>query len=194
MISARTGEQAGTGQGRRSAGQSLPRLRDRDVLRGEGTYVGDIKLPGMLHAVFYRSPHAHARIRGISLARALAVPGVVLGVTAGDLGKHVHNMQPFPFQGRDPFRGGNPEIKFADHLGLAAGKVRYVGEPVAMLAAEDRYIAEDALELVDAEYEPLDPVLDAEAGAAAGAPLLYEDWGDNITLRFTVSSGEVDAA
>lgn len=177
-----------------SAGTSVTRVRDREVLRGEGTYVGDVKLPGMLHAVFYRSPHAHARLTRLSLERALALPGVVLGLTADDLRRHVHDMQPFPFQSRDPFRGGNPAIKFADRVGLASEKVRFVGEPVALLVAVDRYVAEDALELVDAEYEPLAPVLDAEAGAGAQAPLLYEDWDDNITLRFTVSSGEVDKA
>lgn len=177
-----------------SVGASVTRVRDREVLRGEATYVGDVKLPGTLHAVFYRSPHPHARIVRLSLDRALALPGVVFGLTADDLRAHVHDMQPFPFQSRDPFRGGNPEIKFADRVGLASGKVRFVGEPVALLVAEDRYVAEDALELVDAEYEPLPPVLDAESGAGEAAPLLYEEWGDNITLRFTVSSGDVDQA
>lgn len=101
-----------------TVGQSLPRVRDRELLRGEGTYVGDVRLPGMLHAVCYRSPHAHARITRLSLERALALPGVVLGITADDLAARVHTMQPFPFQSRNPFRGGNPEIKFADRVGL----------------------------------------------------------------------------
>lgn len=193
MKSAVTGPSDGN-TGSRLAGQSMRRARDRDVLRGEGTFVGDVRLPGMLHAVFYRSPHAHARIKRLSLDKALALPQVVLGITADDLRSRVHNMQPFPFQSRDPFRGGNPEIKFADRVGLASGKVRYVGEPVAMLAATDRYAAEDALELIEADYEELDPVLGAEEGAADDAPLLYDEWGDNITLRFSVSSGDVAAA
>ncbi|MQA04932.1 MAG: molybdopterin-dependent oxidoreductase [Streptosporangiales bacterium] len=177
-----------------AVGQSLPRVRDRELLRGEGTYVGDVRLPGMLYGVFYRSPHAHARITRLSLERALALPGVVLGITADDLTSRVHAMQPFPFQSRNPFRGGNPAIKFADRVGLAKDKVRYVGEAVALLVATDRYVAEDALELVDAEYEVLPPVLDAEEGAADDAPRLYEEWDDNVTLRFEVSSGDVDAA
>ncbi|MQA77626.1 MAG: molybdopterin-dependent oxidoreductase [Streptosporangiales bacterium] len=177
-----------------TVGTSMPRVRDREVLRGEGTYVGDVRLPGMAHAVFYRSPHAHARITRLGLDRVLALPGVLLALTADDLESRVHTMQPFPFQSRNPFRGGNPEIRFADRVGLARDKVRYVGEPVAMIVADDRYVAEDALELVDAEYEVLAPVLDAETGAGPDAPLLYEDWGDNVTLRFHVSSGDVDAA
>ncbi|MBO0826772.1 MAG: xanthine dehydrogenase family protein [Streptosporangiales bacterium] len=178
----------------RLTGRSLPRTRDREVLCGEGTYVGDVRLPGMLHATFYRSPHAHARITRLSLAKALDLPGVVLGLTADDLRDRVHDMKPFPFQSRDPFRGGNPAIKFADRVGLAQGKVRYVGEPVALIVAENRYVAEDALELVEAEYELLAPVLDAETGAGEDAPLLYEDWDDNVTLRFDVSGGDVDTA
>ncbi|MGH3435852.1 MAG: xanthine dehydrogenase family protein molybdopterin-binding subunit [Sciscionella sp.] len=177
-----------------AVGTSPPRLADREVLRGEGTYIGDVRLPGMLHAVFYRSPHAHARITRLSIQRALASPGVVLAITAEDLRSRVHTMQPFPFQSRDPFLVGNPRIRFADRVGLASGKVRFVGEPVALLVAEDRYSAEDALELVDADYELLPPVLDAEFGASELAPRLYEEWPDNVTLRFTVSSGDVDAA
>jgi carbon-monoxide dehydrogenase large subunit len=175
-------------------GTSAKRVHDRDVLLGDARFVGDIKLPHMLHAAFYRSPHAHARIRRLDLERARASEGVVLAIGAAELRERVHNMKPFPFQSRDPFRGGNPEIKFHDRVGLADEKVRFVGEPVALIVAETRYLAEDALELVDAEYEVLEPVLDAVAGAAPDSTLLYEDWGDNVTLRFTVSGGDVAAA
>ena len=104
-------------------------------------------------------------------------------------------MKPFPFQSRDPFRIGDPQIRFHDRVGLAEdNKVRFVGEPVALIVAESRYLAEDAVELVHAEYDVLDPVLDAVSGTAPGAPLLYEEWGDNVTLRFDVSGGDVAAA
>jgi aerobic carbon-monoxide dehydrogenase large subunit len=178
----------------RLTGTSVTRTHDREVLRGEGTFIGDVALPGMLHAVFYRSPHAHARIARLDLTRVREHPGVVLAITAEELRDRVHTMRPFPFQSRDPFRGGNPEIKFHDRVGLAHEKVRFVGEPVALIVAESRYLAEDAVELVDAEYELLEPVLDAERGAEPDAPLLYEDWGDNVTLRFNVSGGDVERA
>ncbi len=178
----------------RHAGSSAKRVQDREVLLGGGTFVGDVELPRMLHAAFFRSPHAHARIKRVNLDHALAHEGVVLAITAEELRERVNNMKPFPFQSRDPFRVGNPEIKFHDRVGLAHDKVRFVGEPVALIAAETRYLAEDAIELIDAEYEVLEPVLDAESGAAPGAPLLYEDWGDNVTLRFSVSGGDIAAA
>ncbi|MPZ87459.1 MAG: molybdopterin-dependent oxidoreductase [Nitriliruptorales bacterium] len=175
-------------------GRSVPRVEDDELLRGEAQYVGDVRLPGMLHAAVYRSPQAHARIVRVDLDRVRAHPQVVAAFGASYLPRHVHRMEPFPFQSRDPFRRGNPDIKFHDRYGLARDKVRYVGEPVAVIVATSPYVAEDALELVDAEYELLPPVLDAEAATSEGSPLLYEDWGDNIALRFTVSNGDVDAA
>lgn len=178
----------------RYVGRSLRREEDHELLTGHATFVGDVKLPGMLHAVIYRSPHAHARLVRLDLTRVRALDGVVQVITGEDLPNHVRRMEPFPFQSRDPFQGGNPSIQFFDRHGLAIDKVRYVGEPVAVIVAESRYIAEDALDLVDAEYEPLEPVLDAEKGAEPDAPLLYDTWDDNVALRFHVSGGDVDAA
>ncbi len=150
--------------------------------------VADVALPNMLYAAFYRSPHAHAQLKRLDLSPALASEGVVLAITAKELRERVNNMKPFPFQSRDPFRVGNPQIRFHDRVGLADDKVLFVGEPVALIVAESRYLAEDAVEwLVHAEYDVLDPVLDAVSGAAPGAPLLYEEWGDNVTLRFATT-------
>src|SRR5205823_3065126 len=120
-------------------GSSAKRVTDREVLLGDGTFVGDVALPRMLHAALYRSPHAHARIKRLNLDRVLAQDGVVMAITAEELRRRVNNMKPFPFQSRDPFRQGNPEIKFHDRVGLADEKVRFVGEPVALIAAETRY-------------------------------------------------------
>ena len=178
----------------RYIGRSLPRKEDDPLLRGAATYVGDINPPGLLHAVFLRSIHAHARITSLDLSAVRAKPGVLLALGAEDLPAHVKQMSPFPFQSRDPFKSGNPSIKFHDRYGLAHDKVRFVGEPVALIVAESRYLAEDALELVEAEFEPLPPVLDAEAALAPDAPLLYEDWGENVALRFEVSNGDVERA
>src|SRR5829696_3305307 len=178
----------------RYIGRSLPRREDEALLRGAATFVGDITLPGQLHAVFYRSPHAHAELRRVDLDAVRAVPGVVLALSGDDLPRHVKRMAPFPFQSRDPFQAGNPRINFHDRYGLARDKVRYVGEAVAVIVAMDRYTAEDALELVEAEYAPLAPVLDAETALLPDAPLLYPDWGENVAVRFHVSGGDVEAA
>jgi aerobic carbon-monoxide dehydrogenase large subunit len=175
-------------------GQSLPRKEDGPLLRGEGQFVGDISLPGLTYAAFFRSPYAHARITRVDLDKARALPGVLLALSADDLPAYVRHMSPFPFQSRDPFRAGNPSIKFHDRYGLAHDKVRFQGEPLALVVAENRYLAEDALGLIEAEFEPLDPVLDAEAALEADAPLLYEDWGDNVALRFEVTNGDVERA
>lgn len=178
----------------RFIGRSVPRKEDDRLLRGAGTFVGDLAPAGLLHGAFYRSPYAHARLIRVDLDRVRAIPGVRLALSAADLADHVKYMSPFPFQSRDPFRAGNPTIKFHDRYGLAHEKVRFAGEPVAFVVADDRYIAEDAIELVDVEYEALEPVLDAEAALAEDAPLLYEDWGDNVALTFHVSNGDVDQA
>ena len=120
---------------------------------------------------------------------------MLLAISAVDLPKYVHNMSPFPFQSRDPFRAGNPTIKFHDRNGLAEGKVRFVGEPVALIVAQNRYIAEDALELVEAQYELLDPLFWTRLKPTSkDSPLLYEDWGDNVALRFRVANGDVEKA
>ncbi len=178
----------------RFIGRSLPRKEDRDLIRGEATFVGDVNPPGLLYAAFFRSPYAHARIARLDLTRARELPGVLLALSAEDLPRYVRHMSPFPFLSRDPFRAGNPSIKFHDHYGLAQDKVRFQGEPVALIVAENRYVAEDALELVDVDFEPLEPVLVAEDAAKEGSPLLYEDWGDNVALRFHVSNGDVEQA
>ena len=178
----------------RFVGKSIPRFEDSELLKGEGQYVGDVSLPGTLHAVFYRSPVAHANITRLDFDEVRAHPGVVLVLEGSELPNYVGRMEPFPFQSRDPFRGGNPNIKFHDRYGLATDKVRYVGEAVALIVATDKYAAEDALELVDAEFEPLPAVLDAEAAAQDGSVKLYEDWDDNIALKFHVSNGDVDQA
>ncbi len=178
----------------RYVGRSLPRREDGALLRGEATFVGDVSLPGMLYAAFYRSPHAHARLLNVDLDAVRRQPGVVLALAGDDLPRYVKRMAPFPFQSRDPFQAGNPRINFHDRYGLARDKVRYVGEAVALVVAENRYLAEDALEAIDATYEPLAPVLDAEAALRPETPLLYEDWGENVAVRFHVSGGDVEAA
>jgi carbon-monoxide dehydrogenase large subunit len=177
-------------------GAPIRRKEDPDILLGQARYTQDVSVPGMLHAAILRSPSAHARIRAIRMNRALALPGVVGGISGAQLKSitYLQPMAPFPFQSRDPFQKGNPAIKFFDHYCLATDKARFVGEALAVVVATDRYIAEDALELIDTELEELAPVVDSDAALAHGAPLLYEEWGDNVMLTFRVSGGDVEAA
>lgn len=137
---------------KRYIGESVTRLEDRPLLTGSGRFVADLSFPHQLHMRVVRSPHAHGRILGIETADALAVPGVVAVWTAADLG----DLPPIPFrataiQGLSPYK--QPV--------LASDVVRYVGEPLAIVIAEDPYVAEDAAELVSPDIEPLDPYLDA---------------------------------
>ena len=180
----------------RLVGTPVRRKEDPEILMGQARYTQDVSLPGMLHAAILRSPHAHARIREIRMDRALALPGVIAGLTGSQLKSisYLKPMSPFPFQSRNPFRKGNPTIKFFDHYCLATDKARFVGEPLAAVVATDRYIAEDALELIDAEFEELPPLVNSDAALSRGAPLLYEEWGDNVMLTFRVSGGDVEAA
>ena len=175
-------------------GQSVRGSEDHDVLTGKAKYTADFKLPNMLYAAIYRSPYAHARILNVDLSEALALPGVVSGLTGKTIPAHVRPMQPFPFQSRDPFRQGNPTIKFFDHYCLARDAVRFVGEAVAAVVATDRYVAEDAVELISADFDPLFPVVDAEAALEDTGHLLYPEWGDNLMLHFKVAGGDVEEA
>jgi aerobic carbon-monoxide dehydrogenase large subunit len=165
---------------------SSPRRKDApQALTGTATYTADIELPGMLYASIYRSPHAHARIRNIDLSRALALRGVITGLTGRDLPDFV---KPFALPAFSP-KTRQPITKC-----LAVDKARYVGEALAVVVATDPYIAEDALEFIDADFDPLPAVVDAEKGLEWGAPILYEDWGDNVIIRFPVSNGDVNKA
>jgi carbon-monoxide dehydrogenase large subunit len=156
-------------------GARSKRLEDPPLLLGNGRYVADLVPVGAAHAAILRSPHAHARIASIETAAALAVPGVVDVVTAADLpeGRTVPIKSPLPSEHADA----------ALQPPLAVGRVRYVGEPVAVVVAESRYQAEDALGALAVEYELLAPVLDAETGLDEGAPLLFDRLARNELAR-----------
>jgi carbon-monoxide dehydrogenase large subunit len=139
----------------------------------------------MLHAVFLRSPYPHARIVGIDASAALEIPGVHAVLTGADLSPE------FPPQPLNHAFHGQRETPY---YALARDRVRYVGEPVAVIVADSPYVAEDARELVAVEWEPLPAVANAEAALADGAPLLYEDWPDNVAASFETEMGDVDVA
>jgi CO/xanthine dehydrogenase Mo-binding subunit len=168
-------------ENRKWVGQSIRRVEDPKFLRGRGGYIGDMTVTGMLHAAVLRSPHAHARITGIDTAQALAASGVhavITGAQAAEL------CDPLPDFGPDP----------AKHTWrcLAVDKVRYVGEGVAVVVADSRYLAEDALALIDVEYEPLTAVVDPERALEAGAPLVHDDLGSNCAYERTFDFGDVE--
>jgi carbon-monoxide dehydrogenase large subunit len=152
-------------------GRPLKRSEDPWLLTGQALFVDDVHLPGMLHAAFVRSPHAHARIRSVDAAQALQIPGVVVVYSAADLGEI---LKPGPLLVSPP---PIPGLIFhrRTHTPLAVDKVRYAGEPVALVIAESRYLAEDGAAAVNVDYEVLEPVLDMEKALEPGSPLVHED-------------------
>jgi carbon-monoxide dehydrogenase large subunit len=176
-------------------GKSVARREDDRLLRGEGQYVADLQLPGMLHAVFVRSAHAHARIRKVDVSRAAAAPGVVWALTGADLLREMppvkDNQAALPRKWRAVVKHTilNPGQPL-----LAADVVRHVGEGLAMIVAESRLAAEDAAELVEVDLEPLPAVLDAESALRPGAPILHEKLGSNCIGEFVLEKGAVAPA
>ncbi len=154
----------------RYAGTRVPRVEDTRLLTGHGTFVDDIVRPGMLHACFVRSPFAHARINTIDTSAALALPGVHAVFTAADL---------------------NPDVKEAWHAvagkdipdtprpPLAEHEVKFVGDPVALVVAENRYVAEDAIELVDVDYDPLPAIADVTKAVNSDV-VVHAAYPDNV--------------
>lgn len=152
---------------------------------GGGGYVGDLALPGMLHMAVLRSPHAHARLLAVEAGAALSLPGVSAVFTGGEVRTVTQ-----PFSPLLALSGQKDPAVWA----LACDRVRYVGDPVVVIAGADRYLAEDALDLVRVAYDPLPPVVDVEAALAPDAELLYDDWGDNVQARLVLSNGDVARA
>ncbi len=167
-------------------GQSPRRKEDGPLLTGEARFVGDVHLPGMLHAHILRSPLAHAEIGRIDTASALAHPDVEAIFTAAELPPEV---PPIPMR----MYSHTGATRFLQPV-LARDVVRYSGEPVAVIVARSRYAAEDAAEMVEVDYEPVEPVLDTEAAAAAGAPVLHPDAADNVAGTILIEFGDLDAA
>ena len=175
-------------------GASVKRKEDPRYLRGEGRFVDDIKLPGMLHAAFVRSPHAHARIAAIRTDAARRLPGVAHVFTFADLERW---MKPLPLFGAIPpglAAHVAVSMKQPHQLAMCRDEARHVGEIVAMVVAGSRAVAEDGCELVEVDYEPLPVLADVEAAARPDAPVLYPDWGDNVALSFKTGFGDVAAA
>ena len=169
----------------RLVGAPVPRVEDRRLLLGQARFVADITAPRTLHMAVVRSTRAHAAIEGVDTVQARAAPGVHLVLTAEDLGEAIGKLPSIDLVG---------EGKAALHRALALGKVRYVGEPVAVVVADDRFAADDAAALVTVGYRDLPVLLDTEEAAASPPVLLYEDLGSNVIHTCHQRAGDADAA
>src|SRR5207247_7100741 len=166
-----------------AVGPPLKRLEDPRLLVGGGRYVDDIVRPGMVHAVIVRSTHAHARVRSVDVSRAAADPGVLACLTATDLGA----MPTIPIR-----QGAKPSHTPYLQPPLAGERVRYVGEPIAVVVAVDRTCAVDARELVEIDYDALPAFLDVEDARARSAARLFDE--GNVADSWTTSVGDVESA
>ena len=166
-------------------GRAMKRVEDPRLIKGIATYVDDLKLPGVLHAEFVRSPHANAKINSIKTDGAKKLSGVVGIFTGTDVNDKL---------GTIPCASPLPGGKSPDHTVLAGARAYFVGHPVAVVVAETRAIARDALDLVDVDYEPLPAVIDPEKALEKGSPLTHPELGTNVAFTWNLPGGDVDAA
>jgi carbon-monoxide dehydrogenase large subunit len=179
----------------RFIGRSLPRREDRRLLTGSGQFIADLSLPGMLHAVFVRSQVAHGHIRSIDTAAAEAMSGVRRVLTGADLLQLAPTVGAGPWSMPSKWRAQvRHRIQVPQQTLLAEGKVRHVGEAVAVVLAESRYEALDAAEQVVVDIEPLATVVDPEAAMTTDAAVLHQEIGSNLLAEFAIEKGDVTAA
>lgn len=164
-------------------GKSIKRVEDPRFIQGKGRYVANLSMPGMVHVAIKRSPYAHATINSIDTSAATALPGVVAVYTGQDLADAGVGSLPCGFT--------PPGIKTPPHPALAVGKVRHVGDGVAIVVAENAYIAHDAVDLIEVDYTPLPVVIDAKGAMDAGAPLVHDDVPENCSFYWPL--GDKDA-
>ena len=163
----RPGALSGTETAARWVGQRMPRLEDQRMITGHGRYLDDLHRTGMAHAAFVRSTVARGRISGLDVSQARRAPGVIAVLTAAEINSRTH------MSGRGPTDRTPRRV-------LADGDVRYVGDPIAMVVAESRYLAEDAAELISVDIEPGDPVVTAAQALAEGSPRVHPELPDNL--------------
>ncbi len=167
-------------------GKAIKRREDPRLITGKGNYTDDIKLNGMFHAAVVRSPYAHAKIVSINSEAAQSLPGVVAVITGDEIAKE---QNPLPCA----WAAGGVQNNVNTHRALAVDTVRFVGEGVAMVVAESAYIAYDALDLIEVEYEPLPVVVNAEQAAQDGAPQLHENAPNNVVFDWSCGKQEQTA-
>lgn len=166
-------------------GQSVKRTEDPRLIQGLAHYVDDIKLADTLHVAFLRSPYAHAKITSINVDAAKSAPGVVAVYTGKDVAGKI---------GYVPCAAALPELKVPKYPVLALGKVLFVGQPVAVVVASDKYQARDAADLIEVDYDPLDVITDAEAAMKADSPVIHDEFGSNVAFVHQAGVGDIEAA
>ncbi len=169
-------------------GKSVKRVEDPRFIQGQGKYVANLQLPGMAYAAILRSPHAHARIKSIDAEAAKNLEGVIAVYTGRDLVEGIKFSGPC---GAIPCGFTPPDTKVPTHHPLAVDVVNHVGDGVAVVVAESAYIANDAVDLIVVDYEPLPAVVNAKAAAQEGAPQLYDEISNNTSFHWTL--GDKDA-
>ena len=167
-------------------GKSIPRSDASRLLRGKGHYVDDIQLPRMVHAVFLRSPHAHAKIISIDIKEAEKAKGVIAIYTGNDIAKHVE-----PYVG---VLSHLPGLRSPAQYPLAVDVARWQGEPVAVVVCSSRALGEDALELINISYEPLPAVTDTMDALSSESPLIHREYDSNLAWKREVEVGSLDEA
>lgn len=181
-------------KGKKLVGQPLKRTEDPKFITGSGMYLDDLRLPEMLYAAFVRTPHAHAKLLSVDVTPALRLPGVFAALTGKDVDGKVKDM---PTVGTAAGEGGSSEsegMRATVSKVLAVGEVNYVGEAVAVVFAETMYVAHDAVDAVEVEYEPLEAVVDVESALKPDSPKVHADFPDNIARHYVHRVGDVDAA
>jgi carbon-monoxide dehydrogenase large subunit len=171
-------------------GQSMKRFEDPRLVTGNGAFVGDLTLPDTLHAAVLRSQHAHARLRSVDVAAARAVPGVVAVLTGADIAGVLPGIPTRAMTGERAVDA----LQAPEYPPLPHDKVCYVGQPIAVVVADDPYIARDAVELMTVDYEPLVPVLDPDAAARDDALIIHEAMGTNVAMRLRQRAGDLEGA
>jgi carbon-monoxide dehydrogenase large subunit len=164
-------------------GQRMKRKEDPRLIQGISHYVGDLRLPDLLHCVFVRSPHANALIRSVDVEAARAASGVMMVVTHAEVAGI----------GCVPCAGSLPGLKIPNHYVLAKGQVRYVGEPVVAIVAENPYAARDAADLVEIDYDPLPAVVDMERAVTSSSALVHEEFKTNLAFTHVIKNGDIAA-
>ena len=176
--------------GARNVGARVKRAEDPRILTGRGRYVDDVVLPGMLHGAFLRSGIPHGRLRSVDTSAARELPGVVAVFTGDDMMSLSTPAQAGATIGMNAI----PGMKLPAVYGLATDKVRFVGDPIALVVAKNRYIAEDALELIDHDVEMLDPIVTYDDALDATGPPIFDELGDNVAFEGEMSMGDVEGA
>lgn len=176
--------------GARSVGARVLRAEDPRILTGRGRYIDDVVLPGMLHAAFARSTVPHGRLRAVDVSEARALPGVVAVYTGEDMARLSTAVAPGSAIGMDQM----PGMRIPSFHALATDKVRYVGDPIALVVAESRARAEDAVELIVEDIDWLDPVVTYEDALDPARPPVFDELGDNLAFRGELNLGDIDSA